>query len=111
MLCFQRQDEQDLVLNGHKVLGSAQRRRRGAILQHGGLLLKASKFAPDLPGIIDLTTGVDLTDLEQSVSTVLSAQISESTVQDSLTETEREFARRSQGQPMPTPVEKSPGNS
>lgn len=38
-----------------KVLGSAQRRRRGAVLQHGSLLLASSPFAPELPGITELT--------------------------------------------------------
>ncbi len=37
----------------HKVLGSAQRRRRGAVLQHGALLLRASAHAPEFPGILD----------------------------------------------------------
>lgn len=42
--------------NGHKVLGSAQRRRRGAVLQHGSLLLRRSEFLPELPGLCDLAT-------------------------------------------------------
>ena len=50
-LCFLREAAPDLVLNGHKVLGSAQRRRRGAVLQHGSLLLRTSEFAPDLLGL------------------------------------------------------------
>lgn len=53
-LCFLREASPDLVVRGHKVLGSAQRRRRGAVLQHGSLLLKASEFAPDLLGLHDL---------------------------------------------------------
>jgi lipoate-protein ligase A len=39
-----------------KVLGSAQRRSRGALLQHGSLLLAASPAAPELPGLADLTS-------------------------------------------------------
>lgn len=53
-LCFGRGDPHDLVLEGHKVLGSAQRRRRGAVLQHGSLLLKRSPHADAFPGILDL---------------------------------------------------------
>jgi hypothetical protein len=34
-LCFGRMDDFDVVMGGHKVLGSAQRRRKGAVLQHG----------------------------------------------------------------------------
>lgn len=54
-LCFSRGDANDLVVDGHKVLGSAQRRRRGAVLQHGSLLLERSPVAPEYPGLLDLT--------------------------------------------------------
>lgn len=54
-LCFQRRTEWDLILAGYKVLGSAQRRLRSAVLQHGSLLLGASRSAPELPGIEQLT--------------------------------------------------------
>ena len=56
-LCFQRRAAGDVLLDGHKVAGSAQRRRRGAILQHGSVLLERSPHAPELPGIADLTEG------------------------------------------------------
>ncbi len=54
-LCFMRRSDNDLVVSGYKVLGSAQRKSRRAILQHGSLLLGASEFAPELPGVSDLT--------------------------------------------------------
>jgi lipoate-protein ligase A len=53
-LCFGRADARDVVLGANKVLGSAQRRRRGAVLQHGSLVLRRSPFAPEFPGILDL---------------------------------------------------------
>lgn len=53
-LCFQRRSDEDLVLAGYKVLGSAQRRGRFALLQHGSLLTSASPAAPELPGIANL---------------------------------------------------------
>jgi lipoate-protein ligase A len=53
-LCFLREASPDLVVQGHKILGSAQRRRRGAVLQHGSLLLRASEHALELPGLTDL---------------------------------------------------------
>lgn len=55
-LCFLRGDPRDVVsaVGGSKVLGSAQRRRKGAVLQHGSLLLQASRFSPELPGVFDL---------------------------------------------------------
>ncbi|MEM1061009.1 MAG: lipoate--protein ligase, partial [Planctomycetota bacterium] len=54
-LCFSRGDERDLLAGDadpprDKVVGSAQRRRRGAVLQHGSILVAASRYAPDLAG-------------------------------------------------------------
>ena len=37
-------------------MGSAQRRRKGAILQHGSLLLSASPTTPELFGVRELST-------------------------------------------------------
>jgi lipoate-protein ligase A len=52
-LCFTDRDPEDLVSRGAKIVGSAQRRRRGAILQHGSLLLKRSPTTPERPGAAD----------------------------------------------------------
>jgi lipoate-protein ligase A len=76
-LCFQRQACGDLLLVGdrppaHKVLGSAQRRSRGAILQHGSLLLEQSPATPELPGLCDLT-GTMLTAVQ--LAAILPAQL------------------------------------
>ncbi len=73
-LCFQRRSPGDVVLEqvgaaiatestksavdspvAWKILGSAQRRHRGAILQHGSLLIERSPAAPELPGWSDLS--------------------------------------------------------
>jgi len=54
-LCFQRRAQGDVLLDGAKICGSAQRRRGGAILQHGSLLLRASKAAPELPGLVEVS--------------------------------------------------------
>lgn len=59
-LCFQRRAEGDVVLDGHKICGSAQRRRKRAVLQHGSILLARSPRAPELPGIEDLTSADSL---------------------------------------------------
>jgi lipoate-protein ligase A len=55
-LCFQRRSCGDILCGEHKVVGSAQRRSRGAVLQHGSILLSRSSCAPELPGIRELTT-------------------------------------------------------
>jgi len=71
-LCFQRKACGDVVLidsptasapltavnqpsSTWKIIGSAQRRHRGAVLQHGSLLLNRSPAAPELPGLHDVT--------------------------------------------------------
>lgn len=78
LLCFAREDEHDLVLLGHKVLGSAQRRRHGAILQHGGLVLGASPVTPELPGIGDLCPGIGLGGLEVDLESQFVSALAES---------------------------------
>ncbi len=54
-LCFQRRAAGDVLLGEAKIAGSAQRRLRGAVLQHGSVLLGRSVAAPELPGIAELT--------------------------------------------------------
>lgn len=53
VVCFLHQTPGDLLLNGSKVAGSAQRKMKGALLQHGSILLHRSEFAPALGGICD----------------------------------------------------------
>src|SRR5437667_329111 len=53
-LCFERRTCGDIILGDAKIVGSAQRRRRGAVLQHGSVLLSRSDFALELPGIAEL---------------------------------------------------------
>jgi lipoate-protein ligase A len=57
LLCFQRRSLGDVLLGEDKICGSAQRRRNGAVLQHGSLLWRASLAAPELPGVTDLAAG------------------------------------------------------
>lgn len=63
-LCFLRRALGDIVLDtpestsyeatSHKIVGSAQRRSRGAVLQHGSILLENSPLSRELPGLNDL---------------------------------------------------------
>lgn len=53
-LCFLRRDPRDIVVNGTKIGGSAQRRRRGATLQHGSVLLSTSHWTPLIRGLRQL---------------------------------------------------------
>jgi len=60
-LCFLDRDPEDVLVLGAKVVGSAQRRRPSAVLQHGSLLLERSAATPELPGLGDLgAAGLDL---------------------------------------------------
>jgi lipoate-protein ligase A len=54
MLCFLHPAAGDVLFQGCKVMGSAQRKRHGAILQHGSLLLGTCPAAPWLPGLANL---------------------------------------------------------
>jgi lipoyl(octanoyl) transferase len=53
-LCFQHLTAGDLLIGAAKVVGSAQRRQRGALMQHGSILLARSMHTPMLPGIEEL---------------------------------------------------------
>jgi lipoate-protein ligase A len=53
-LCFERRSCGDVVVQDSKIMGSAQRRMQGAMLQHGSLLLASSPHAPSLLGLHDL---------------------------------------------------------
>jgi lipoate-protein ligase A len=64
-LCFTDRDPEDIVSHGKKLVGSAQRRRAGAVLQHGSILLSKSPQTPELTGFDDLA-GFSLDVLEWS---------------------------------------------
>jgi lipoate-protein ligase A len=53
-LCFADCDPEDIVSGATKLVGSAQRRRSGAVLQHGSVLLRASPITPELAGAAEL---------------------------------------------------------
>jgi lipoyl(octanoyl) transferase len=55
VLCFQHQTAGDLLVSGRKVAGSAQRKWKGALLQHGSILFRQSPFAPSVHGIAELS--------------------------------------------------------
>jgi lipoate-protein ligase A len=88
-LCFERRAPGDILLESkddlsvaesRKIVGSAQRRRQGAVLQHGSLLLSRSSAAPELPGFCDLT-GIQITpelaaeNLQLSFATALKVRL------------------------------------
>ena len=54
-LCFLRRSPGDVVFKGHKIAGSAQRRLKKSLLQHGSVLYGNSSFAPELNGINNIS--------------------------------------------------------
>ncbi len=67
-LCFLHQTPGDLLLDNCKVAGSAQRRLRGAIMQHGSILLEQSPYTLRLRGIGELSgKRIDACDLAQQI--------------------------------------------
>jgi lipoate-protein ligase A len=72
VLCFLHHTPGDLLVEGHKVVGSAQRKMRGALLQHGGILLARSPHTPALPGIAELSgRSLSPEDVQAAVVTAL----------------------------------------
>ena len=92
-LCFLHQTPADLRINGHKVVGSAQRRPRGATMQHGSILLHRSPHAPALPGICDLAgREIDPGTLEQAIVNELAKATGWAFEPDDWSESERAAA-------------------
>ena len=94
LLCFLRQDSHDLTLDGSKVLGSAQRRRHGAILQHGSLIRRASPLAMHLRGLADLCMANIPDDLANRLTGRVAESLAEKSIIGDLTAREIEMAIR-----------------
>lgn len=88
-LCFARRTDADVVVTDpnsnaqtRKICGSAQRRRRGAVLQHGGVLLDQSPAAPELPGVVQvggvaIPAGELISGWQPRIAAVLRLQLSQ----------------------------------
>jgi lipoate-protein ligase A len=101
-LCFERREPGDVIAGGMKIGGSAQRRQRGAVLQHGSVLLGRSPLAPELPGVRELFSAeVNIEMLRQAwlarLAKPLSVDVSEWTIPDSIVGQAREIARKKFG--------------
>jgi lipoyl(octanoyl) transferase len=92
-LCFLHHTPGDLVIAGHKVVGSAQRRPHGATMQHGSILIHRSPHTPSLPGIADIS-GANLaaSDMERAISAELQKHTGWSFEPDDWTAAERSAA-------------------
>ena len=94
LLCFQRQDSHDVVLDGQKILGSAQRRRRGAIMEHGSLIRRASPRAKQIPGLSDLFPAVLPDNFTKTITVSVAEAIADSWSFGELTDPELALCRK-----------------
>lgn len=93
-LCFQRRAVGDVTLEGQKIMGSAQRRAKNALLQHGSLLLAKSPHAPELDGIQEIAGKViEVRELTTKWLQRLSARLKISFFPEGLSDNELEVAR------------------
>lgn len=75
-LCFLRQNANDIVHStGVKIVGSAQRRRKGVTLQHGSILLSISPLTPTISGIEQLCPSFDRSTLEKNLAPALATAV------------------------------------
>jgi len=99
-LCFQRRSRWDVVADAPegmevKLAGSAQRRSRAALLQHGSILLARSPASPELPGLAELLgRPVQPAELAQVWLARLAERLPWAWQADSLTPQERAEAHR-----------------
>jgi lipoate-protein ligase A len=90
LLCFHQLTAGDVVCRGAKIVGSAQRKHRQGLLQHGGILLAMSPFAPSLPGIQELCgRPLDMDGLRQALAGKLAERTGWQIIQTDWTEGER----------------------
>lgn len=77
------------------MLGSAQRKTRTAVLQHGSLLIHASRYAPELPGIGELLSfAIPVQQLIEKIVTNLSAGLHLDWNEGELTDHEKQMASK-----------------
>ena len=98
-LCFKRRSVGDVMLGNDKICGSAQRRRRQGVLQHGSVLLSRSSRLAEIPGIAELAGMVPsaerlLHDWIASAAAALGLRFVESLVPQEVIARSRELAAR-----------------
>ena len=103
-LCFQRREHGDIVFGdirreNYKVCGSAQRRCKTAVLQHGSLILRTSASAPRIQGLAEVAHGeIQEERLLADWASALSAELQLTFRSASLTDWEMEVAERNLGE-------------
>lgn len=96
-LCFERRAVGDIICESAKVGGSAQRRLKNALIQHGSLLLSQSKFAPELAGLkeqsgIEVDVDLLIEDISRKLGATLKLKMEHGEVSPSETPRAKEIA-------------------
>lgn len=92
-MCFHASTALDLVWDGRKGLGSAQRRKRGRVLHHGSLKLASSPLEGDVATVAAHRPGLELQELARGVEKSLAKGLGIELERGVPTEREREGAR------------------
>jgi lipoate-protein ligase A len=97
-LCFQDNDPEDVLIARHKTVGSAQRRRPAAVLQHGSLRFAASSRTANLPGLnLDVeAVSTARTEWTERICRALPGELGLHPVPSQLHTHEREHARHAE---------------
>ena len=89
-LCFLRSNPNDIVHeSGIKIVGSAQRRRKGITLQHGSILLSASQVCPEVNGILQLAKEFDAPQFSSRLPDMIADSIAQEWTIRSYSDSER----------------------
>jgi lipoate-protein ligase A len=92
-LCFLRTNPNDIVHeSGIKIVGSAQRRRKGITLQHGSILLSASAVCPTVEGIQQLSQGFNIARFFEELPGAIAASIEQDWIIRPYSELERSIS-------------------
>jgi lipoate-protein ligase A len=93
--CFSNPTDYDLVAGQRKLVGSAQRRKGQAFLQHGSLPLTTDPEAPGATSISELLgRPIDPRIVEEAILAATSDRLAERLLDDAPRETERAQAER-----------------
>ncbi len=65
--CFYDPAASDLLVNGKKIVGSAQRRSRGRLLHHGSIVLRSNPITPEISSIENSGGHFDFTAAEKAM--------------------------------------------
>ena len=93
ILCFSDLCPEDVVFKNKKIVGSCAASARGAVLQHGSILLARSSQTPELPGICDLVGGsAEPRDWSERTEQWITAALGLSAVRENIPQTVRQQA-------------------